>query len=120
MQNSGENMSRECGIAPSFRGASKASEPGIHNHDREYGFRVSPCGRSRNDEAGRIADRDRRTHPPQIRWLPAPHTRMTAQRMTPSRINRLALTHFRNYRAAAIEASADLVALVGPNGSGKT
>src|SRR5258705_11687164 len=24
---------------PSFRGASKASEPGIHNHDREYGFR---------------------------------------------------------------------------------
>jgi hypothetical protein len=23
---------------PSFRGASKASEPGIHNHHREYGF----------------------------------------------------------------------------------
>src|SRR5713226_5735082 len=24
----------------SFRGASEASEPGIHNHDREYGFRA--------------------------------------------------------------------------------
>jgi hypothetical protein len=24
----------------SFRGASKAREPGIHNHDREYGFRA--------------------------------------------------------------------------------
>jgi len=24
----------------SFRGASKASEPGIHNHGREYGFRA--------------------------------------------------------------------------------
>src|SRR6185312_1728336 len=24
----------------SFRGASEASEPGIHNHHREYGFRV--------------------------------------------------------------------------------
>jgi hypothetical protein len=24
----------------SFRGASKASEPGIHNHDGEYGFRA--------------------------------------------------------------------------------
>ena len=40
--------------------------------------------------------------------------------MTTSRINRLALTHFRNYRAAAIETAADLVALVGPNGAGKT
>ncbi len=26
------------GNYPSFRGASEASEPGIHNHDREYGF----------------------------------------------------------------------------------
>src|SRR5256886_8029400 len=25
---------------PSFRGASVTSEPGIHNHDREYGFRT--------------------------------------------------------------------------------
>src|SRR4029077_13276344 len=25
-------------------------EPGIHNHDREYGFRASPYGRSRNDD----------------------------------------------------------------------
>jgi ribosomal protein L34 len=25
---------------PSFRGASAASEPGIHNHDREHGFRA--------------------------------------------------------------------------------
>src|SRR5438876_11030661 len=29
-----------CTEQPSFRGASKASEPGIHNHHREYGFRV--------------------------------------------------------------------------------
>jgi DNA replication and repair protein RecF len=40
--------------------------------------------------------------------------------MTPSRINRLALTHFRNYRAASITARGDMVALVGPNGAGKT
>jgi DNA replication and repair protein RecF len=40
--------------------------------------------------------------------------------MTPSRINRLALTHFRNYRAASIAARGDMVALVGPNGAGKT
>jgi DNA replication and repair protein RecF len=40
--------------------------------------------------------------------------------MTSSRIRRLSLTHFRNYRAASLEASADLVALVGPNGAGKT
>jgi hypothetical protein len=26
--------------APSFRGASETSEPGIHNHEREYGFRA--------------------------------------------------------------------------------
>jgi hypothetical protein len=29
----------------SFRGVSKASEPGIHNHDREYGFRACAKGR---------------------------------------------------------------------------
>ena len=40
--------------------------------------------------------------------------------MTPSRIRRLSLTHFRSYRAASLEAGADLVALVGPNGAGKT
>jgi len=40
--------------------------------------------------------------------------------MTPSRINRLTLTHFRNYRAAGITVGSDMVALVGPNGAGKT
>jgi len=40
--------------------------------------------------------------------------------MTPSRIHRLALTHFRNYRAASLEAATDMVVLVGPNGAGKT
>lgn len=40
--------------------------------------------------------------------------------MTSSRIHRLALTHFRNYRAAGLETAADMVALVGPNGAGKT
>ena len=40
--------------------------------------------------------------------------------MTPSRIHRLTLTHFRNYGAAGIETHADMVALVGPNGAGKT
>lgn len=40
--------------------------------------------------------------------------------MTPSRIHRLALTHFRNYRAASLETRSDMVALVGPNGAGKT
>src|SRR6201996_8365336 len=40
--------------------------------------------------------------------------------MTPSRIHRLTLTHFRNYRAAGLETRADMVALVGPNGAGKT
>src|SRR6476646_3870959 len=40
--------------------------------------------------------------------------------MTPSRIQRLTLTHFRNYRAAGLETAADMVALVGPNGAGKT
>jgi DNA replication and repair protein RecF len=40
--------------------------------------------------------------------------------MTASRIHRLSLTHFRNYRAAQIEARGDVVVLVGPNGAGKT
>src|ERR1700751_2905873 len=40
--------------------------------------------------------------------------------MTPSRIHRLSLTHFRNYRAAGIVTRGDMVALVGPNGAGKT
>jgi DNA replication and repair protein RecF len=41
-------------------------------------------------------------------------------KMTPSRIHRLSLTHFRNYRAAGLTAARDIVALVGPNGAGKT
>jgi len=40
--------------------------------------------------------------------------------MTPSRIHRLSLTHFRNYRAASVQARGDVVVLVGPNGAGKT
>jgi len=40
--------------------------------------------------------------------------------MTPSRIHRLTLTHFRNYRGASLETGRDMVALVGPNGAGKT
>src|SRR6266852_6319043 len=40
--------------------------------------------------------------------------------MTPSRIHRLTLTHFRNYRAAGLMARGDVVVLVGPNGAGKT
>ena len=40
--------------------------------------------------------------------------------MTPSRIHRLALTNFRNYRAASLNTRGDIVALVGPNGAGKT
>src|SRR3954462_11077236 len=45
---------------------------------------------------------------------------MTQSVMTPSRIHRLALTHFRNYRSASLQAGADMVALVGANGAGKT
>src|SRR5437660_298618 len=37
-----------------------------------------------------------------------------------SRIRRLALTQFRNYRAAVLETRGDVVELVGPNGAGKT
>src|SRR5437764_11315911 len=37
-----------------------------------------------------------------------------------SRIRRLALTHFRNYRAASLATGSDVVVLTGPNGAGKT
>jgi DNA replication and repair protein RecF len=40
--------------------------------------------------------------------------------MTASRIHRLTLTHFRNYRAASVTVRGDVVVLVGPNGAGKT
>jgi DNA replication and repair protein RecF len=40
--------------------------------------------------------------------------------MTASRIHRLTLTHFRNYRAASVETRGDVVVLAGPNGAGKT
>lgn len=40
--------------------------------------------------------------------------------MIPSRIQRLSLSQFRNYRAASLTAQADLVVLTGPNGAGKT
>src|SRR6202165_1115048 len=40
--------------------------------------------------------------------------------MTASRIQRLTLTHFRNYRAASLQTHSDVVVLVGPNGAGKT
>src|SRR3954454_6067807 len=40
--------------------------------------------------------------------------------MITSRIPRLTLTHFRNYRGASLETHGDVVVLVGPNGAGKT
>jgi DNA replication and repair protein RecF len=40
--------------------------------------------------------------------------------MPASRIHRLTLTHFRNYRAAGLETRGDMVVLAGPNGAGKT
>jgi DNA replication and repair protein RecF len=40
--------------------------------------------------------------------------------MTASRIHRLTLTHFRNYRVAGLTTRGDVVVLVGPNGAGKT
>src|SRR5271156_1344623 len=40
--------------------------------------------------------------------------------MISSRIRRLTLTHFRNYRAASLETQANVVVLTGPNGAGKT
>jgi DNA replication and repair protein RecF len=45
---------------------------------------------------------------------------MTTGKMTVSRIQRLTLTHFRNYRAASLETRGDVVVLAGPNGAGKT
>src|SRR5437763_17052369 len=50
----------------------------------------------------------------------AGHDEMMTATVTPSRIHRLSLSHFRNYRAASISARGDVVALVGPNGAGKT
>src|ERR1700756_4509642 len=52
--------------------------------------------------------------------MPGTRPSMTDCFMTPSRIHRLALTHFRNYRAASVETTTDMVGLVGPNGAGKT
>src|SRR3954463_16443709 len=40
--------------------------------------------------------------------------------MATSRIHRLKLTHFRNYRSASLQTRGDVVVLVGPNGAGKT
>src|ERR1700747_2551966 len=40
--------------------------------------------------------------------------------MTTSRIHRLTLAPFRNYRAASLQTRGDVVVLVGPNGAGKT
>src|SRR3954462_6365091 len=40
--------------------------------------------------------------------------------MITSRIRRLTLTPFRNYRGASLETHGDVVVLVGPNGAGKT
>ncbi|MGB3865540.1 MAG: hypothetical protein WBA29_07910, partial [Xanthobacteraceae bacterium] len=40
--------------------------------------------------------------------------------MIPSRILRLSLTNFRNYRAASLSTHGDMVVLAGPNGAGKT
>src|SRR6201995_54422 len=45
---------------------------------------------------------------------------MTTGKMALSRITPLTPTHFRNYRAAALETHADMVVLAGPNGAGKT
>ncbi len=40
--------------------------------------------------------------------------------MIPSRIHRLSLTQFRNYRSGSLTTRGDLIVLVGPNGAGKT
>src|ERR1700690_2141994 len=40
--------------------------------------------------------------------------------MTASRIHRLTLTHFRNYRAASVETRGYVIVLAGQNGPGKT
>src|ERR1700751_969522 len=52
--------------------------------------------------------------------MPGTRPSMTDCFMTPSRIHRLALTRFRNCRAASVETTTDMVVLVGPNGAGKT
>src|ERR1700759_4931767 len=52
-------------------------------------------------------------------WFVAMKTH-TTRPMTSSRIHRLTLTHFRNYRAASLQTRGDMVVLVGPNGAGKT
>ncbi len=49
----------------------------------------------------------------------ADETGMGAQPIR-GRVTRLALSRFRSYRAATLEPRADLVALVGQNGAGKT
>src|SRR5689334_72883 len=54
-------------------------------------------------------------------WMPGTSPGMTTEQfMTPSRIHRLTLTHFRNYRAASLATRGDMVVLTGPNGAGKT
>src|SRR5882762_157226 len=52
--------------------------------------------------------------------MPGTRPGMTEDGMTPSRIDRLSLTHFRNYRAASLRVRGEVVVLVGPNGAGKT
>src|ERR1700761_2713325 len=48
------------------------------------------------------------------------HNSLHHANMTPSRIHRLSLTHFRSYRGASLNSGRDMVVLVGPNGAGKT
>src|ERR1700761_9548825 len=48
------------------------------------------------------------------------HNSLHHATMTPSRIHRLSLTHFRSYRGASLQTQRDMVALVGANGAGKT
>jgi DNA replication and repair protein RecF len=54
------------------------------------------------------------------RVKPGNDTETDRSPMPASRIHRLTLTHFRNYRAASVAARGDMVVLVGPNGAGKT
>src|SRR3954470_10075670 len=64
--------------------------------------------------------RPKRGSPTRTRDDAAQHDERIASPMTISRIRRLTLTHFRNYRRASLETRGDLVVLVGPNGAGKT
>src|ERR1700724_4198232 len=48
----------------SFRGASETSEPGIHNHDRDYGFRACASGRQLPAEGASRADGAKIDHTP--------------------------------------------------------